>query len=183
MQKVSLADLIVLAGCAAVGKRRKRRTFYSGSFYTGQNRCYRTNRHCFLRRAWAQCWWFPQLSKSKHKISAEEMLVDKPNCSHSPLRKWQFFLAECVCWIRILISPFMACWQNPETLSNDFFVNLLDFGTTWKALSDDKASLWRKRPEKRSSEMDSYPSRSDIRIKCWTSRNRGSVYAFGRRKG
>ncbi len=28
--------------------------------------------------------------------------------------------------------------QRPETLSNDFFVNLLDMGTEWKAVSDDK---------------------------------------------
>ena len=47
--------------------------------------------------------------------------------------------------------------KRPEALTNDFFVNLLDMDTEWKATSEDERHVRRARPRDRRAEMDCHP--------------------------
>ncbi|HNP97947.1 MAG TPA: catalase/peroxidase HPI [Bacteroidia bacterium] len=140
-KKVSLADLIVLAGCAAVEKAAKNGghsiqvPFTPGRTDATQEQTDIVSFAVLEPNADG----FRNYQKSKHKISAEEMLVDKAQLLTLTAPEMTVLLGG----MRVLNTNFDqsvhgVLTKNPETLSNDFFVNLLDFGTTWKALSDDK---------------------------------------------
>lgn len=75
--------------------------------------------------------------KSKYTISTEEMLVDRAQLLTLTAPE----MTVLVGGLRVLNTNFDhsqhgVFTDRPETLSNDFFVNLLDLGTTWKAVSD-----------------------------------------------
>ena len=140
-KKVSLADLIVLAGCAAVEKAAKNGghsiqvPFTPGRTDATQEQTDIVSFAVLEPNADG----FRNYQKSKHKSSAEEMLVDKAQLLTLTAPEMTVLLGG----MRVLNTNFDqsvhgVLTKNPETLSNDFFVNLLDFGTTWKALSDDK---------------------------------------------
>ncbi|MBP6374034.1 MAG: catalase-peroxidase, partial [Flavobacterium sp.] len=80
---------------------------------------------------------FRNYMKKKYSVSAEEMLVDKAQL----LTLTPPEMTVLVGGLRVLNTNFDhsvhgVFTQRPETLTNDFFVNLLDIGTTWKAASD-----------------------------------------------
>ncbi len=80
---------------------------------------------------------FRNYMKKKYSVSAEEMLVDKAQL----LTLTPPEMTVLVGGLRVLNTNFDhsvhgVFTQRPETLTNDFFVNLLDLGTTWKAASD-----------------------------------------------
>lgn len=140
-KKVSLADLIVLAGCAGVEKAAKNGghtvqvPFTPGRTDATQEQTDIVSFAVLEPNADG----FRNYQKSKHKISAEEMLVDKAQLLTLTAPEMTVLLGG----MRVLNTNYDqsahgVLTKNPETLSNDFFVNLLDFGTTWKALSDDK---------------------------------------------
>jgi len=80
---------------------------------------------------------FRNYFKPKHKVTAEEMLVDKAQLMNLTAPE----MTVLVGGMRVLNTNFGQTkhgmfTSRPEKLTNDFFVNLLDLGTTWKATSD-----------------------------------------------
>ena len=81
---------------------------------------------------------FRNYSKTQFTITAEEMLIDKAQLLTLTAPE----MTVLVGGLRALNANFDQSnhgvfTDKPETLSNDFFVNLLDFGTTWKAVGED----------------------------------------------
>jgi catalase-peroxidase len=81
---------------------------------------------------------FRNYRKAKYAVSAEEMLVDKAQLLTLTAPEMTVLIGG----LRVLGanfegSPHGVFTKRPETLTNDFFVNLLDMGTEWKAASKD----------------------------------------------
>ncbi|MCH8495520.1 MAG: catalase/peroxidase HPI [Balneolales bacterium] len=139
---ISLADVIVLAGCAAVEKAAKAAgqdvvvPFTPGRTDASQEQ---TDVDSFaVLEPIAD--GFRNYLKTKYTVSAEEMLVDKAQLMTLTAPE----MTALVGGLRVLNanydrSKFGVFTDRPETLTNDFFVNLLDLGTTWKGMagSDD----------------------------------------------
>ncbi|HYG19017.1 MAG TPA: peroxidase family protein, partial [Ohtaekwangia sp.] len=138
-KKVSLADLIVLGGCAGVEKAAKaagqdvKVPFTPGRADATQEQ---TDVESFdvLEPA---ADGFRNYLNTHHKASAAEMLVDKAQLLTLTAPEMTVLLGG----MRVLNTNFDNAkhgvfTQRPELLTNDFFLNLLDLGTTWKATSD-----------------------------------------------
>ena len=69
--------------------------------------------------------------------------------------------------------------KQPGTLTNDFFVNLLDMGTQWKAARA-RRRLRGPRPQDERGQMDRHPRRPDLRLALAAARARGSLWLRGR---
>jgi catalase-peroxidase len=81
---------------------------------------------------------FRNYQKTKYAVSAEELLVDRAQLLTLTAPE----MTVLVGGMRVLNANFGQSkhgvfTQRPETLTNDFFVNLLDMRTTWKATSED----------------------------------------------
>jgi len=81
---------------------------------------------------------FRNYQKARYAVSAEELLVDKAQL----LTLTAAEMTVLVGGLRVLNANFGKSrhgvfTKRPETLTNDFFVNLLDMSTTWKATTDD----------------------------------------------
>jgi len=135
-KKVSLADLIVLAGNAGVEKAVKNAgqnvtvPFTPGRTDASQEQ---TDVESFAVLE-PQADGFRNYTKTEYTMSEEEMLVDKAQL----LTLTPPEMTVLVGGMRVLNTNFDQSQQGvftkrTETLSNDFFVNLLDLGTTWKA--------------------------------------------------
>jgi catalase-peroxidase len=137
-KKVSLADLIVLAGCAGVEKAAK-----DGGvdvivpFTAGRNDASQeeTDVESFAVLE-PDADGFRNYVKAKYATTAEEMLIDKAQL----LKLTSPELTVLAGGMRVLktnfdLSKHGVFTDRPEVLSNDFFVNLIDFGTTWSAVS------------------------------------------------
>jgi catalase-peroxidase len=137
-KKVSLADLIVLAGCAGVEKAAK-----DGGvdvivpFTAGRNDASQeeTDVESFAVLE-PDADGFRNYVKAKYATTAEEMLIDKAQL----LKLTSPELTVLVGGMRVLktnfdLSKHGVFTDRQEVLSNDFFVNLIDFGTTWSAVS------------------------------------------------
>ena len=140
-KKVSLADLIVLGGCAAVEEAAKKAghtvkvPFAPGRMDASQEQ---TDAVSFAVLEPAADGFRNYQRKALH-IPAEELLVDRAQ-----------LLTLTAPEMTVLVGGMRALNANvgqsrhgvftkrPETLTNDFFVNLLDMGTEWKAVSDAK---------------------------------------------
>lgn len=140
-KKVSLADLIVLGGCAAVEQAAKNAGFnVEVPFTPGRNDATQeqTDVESFaVLEPVAD--GFRNYLKKKYSVSSEEMLVDKAQLLTLTAPEMTVLLGG----LRVLNANFDKSkhgvfTNNPEHLTNDFFVNLLDLGTTWKATSDDQ---------------------------------------------
>ena len=139
---VSIADLIVLAGCAGVEKAAKNAGFdIAVPFTPGRADASQeqTDVESFdvLEPA---ADGFRNYVKSHHKASAEELLIDKAQLLTLTAPEMTVLLGG----MRVLNTNFDKSThgvftQRPETLTNDFFVNLLDLGTTWNATSDSQS--------------------------------------------
>jgi len=138
-KKVSLADLIVLGGCAAVEQAaRKAGCDVEVPFTPGRTDASQaqTDVHSFaVLEPTAD--GFRNYLKSQPAVSAEELLVDKAQLLTLTAPE----MTVLVGGLRVLNanvgqSPHGVFTTRPETLTTDFFVELLDMGTTWKAASD-----------------------------------------------
>jgi catalase-peroxidase len=140
-KQVSLADLIVLGGCAAIEKAAKEAghdvtvPFIPGRADASQEQ---TEVESF-KYLEPQADGFRNYKKSHHTTKAEEMLVDKAQMLTLTVPE----MTVLVGGLRVLNANFNQSQhgvftKRPETLTNDFFVNLLDFGTTWKATSEEE---------------------------------------------
>ncbi|MBX2920708.1 MAG: catalase/peroxidase HPI [Chitinophagaceae bacterium] len=140
-KKVSLADLIVLAGCAGVEKAAKdagfdvKVPFTPGRMDASQEQ---TDVESFaVLEPIAD--GFRNYLKRKYSVSTEELLVDKAQLLTLTAPE----LTVLVGGMRVLNTNYDdskhgVFTDRPETLTNDFFVNLLSMDTAWKAASDDK---------------------------------------------
>ena len=140
-KKVSLADLIVLGGCAGVEQAAKNAghdvtvPFTPGRTDASQTQ---TDVEAFAVLEPAAD-GFRNYQKKKYAVSAEELLVDRAQLLTLTAPE----MTVLVGGMRVLNanfgqSPHGVFTQRPETLTNDFFVNLLDMSTTWKATSEDE---------------------------------------------
>jgi len=138
---VSLADLIVLGGCAGVEKAAQNAghdvsvPFKPGRTDTSQEE---TDVASFAVLEPAAD-GFRNYLKTKYAVSAEELLVDRAQLLTLTAPE----MTVLVGGMRVLNANFGQSQhgvftKRPETLTNDFFVNLLDMGTIWKAISEDK---------------------------------------------
>ena len=140
-KKVSLADLIVLAGSAGVEQAAKNAghsvtvPFSPGRMDALQEQ---TDVVSFsLLEPMAD--GFRNYLTGQYTVSAEELLVDKAQLLTLTAPE----MTVLVGGMRVLNTNFGQTQhgvftQKPEALTNDFFVNLLDMGTEWKAVSDAK---------------------------------------------
>ena len=138
-KRVSLADLIVLGGCAGIEKAAKnggnsvKVPFTPGRADASQAQ---TDVEAFAVLEPAAD-GFRNYKKTKYTVSAEEMLVDKAQLLTLTAPE----MTVLVGGMRVLNTNFDQSrhgvfTKRPEALTNDFFVNLLDLGTTWKAISE-----------------------------------------------
>jgi catalase-peroxidase len=130
-KKVSLADLIVLAGCAAVEKAAGIPVpFTPGRMDASQEQ---TDAQSFEHLE-PHVDGFRNYGKSTSRVRTEQFLVDRANLLTLSAPE----LAALVGGLRVLNinydgSSHGVFTKRPGQLTNDFFVNLLDFGTQWKA--------------------------------------------------
>jgi len=138
-KKVSLADLIVLAGTAAVEQAAKNAGhaievgFTPGRTDASQEQ---TDVESFSVLEPAAD-GFRNYMKSKYTVSAEELLVDRAQLLTLSAPEMTVLIGG----LRVLDanagqSKHGVFTQQPGSLTNDFFVNLLDMGTTWKPTSE-----------------------------------------------
>ena len=138
-KKVSLADLIVLGGCAAVEQAAKDAghevevPFTPGRTDATQEQ---TDVKSFaVLEPIAD--GFRNFLKGKYSVSAEELLVDRAQLLTLTAPE----MTALVGGMRVLNANFGQAQhgvftERPGTLTNDFFVNLLDIGTEWKVTSE-----------------------------------------------
>jgi len=139
-KKVSLADLIVLAGCVGIEQAAKKAghdvtvPFSPGRMDASQEQ---TDVQSFaVLEPIAD--GFRNYQKGQCTVSAEALLVDKAQLLTLTAPE----MTVLVGGMRMLNTNFGQTQhgvftKKPETLTNDFFVNLLDMGTEWKAASVD----------------------------------------------
>lgn len=140
-KKVSLADLIVLAGCTGVEKAAKDAghtltvPFTPGRMDASQEQT-DVESVGFLEPI---ADGFRNYRKSKSPVSTEELLIDKAQLLTLTAPELTVLLGG----MRVLNTNFDGSkhgvfTSRPGVLTNDFFVNLLDMNTAWKAVSADK---------------------------------------------
>jgi len=140
-KKVSLADLIVLGGCAGVEAAAKKAghnvkvPFTPGRMDASQEQTDVASFSVLEPVADG----FRNYQKTRYAVSAEELLVDKAQLLTLTAPEMMVLVGG----MRVLNSNFGQTQhgvftKRTETLTNDFFVNLLDMGTAWKATSKDK---------------------------------------------
>jgi len=139
-KKVSLADLIVLAGCAGIEQAAKNAghkvtvPFTPGRMDASQEQ---TDVESFaVLEPIAD--GFRNYLKSKYSVPAEALLVDKAQLLTLTAPEMTVLIGG----LRVLGANAGGAkhgvfTKRPEALTNDFFVNLLDMGTEWKPLSQD----------------------------------------------
>ena len=138
---VSLADVVVLGGCAAVEQAAKNAgqdvtvPFSPGRTDASQDQ---TDVDSFAVLEPAAD-GFRNYQKAKYAVTAEELLVDRAQ----QLTLTAPEMTVLVGGLRVLNANFGQSQHGvftdrPETLTNDFFVNLLDLGTEWKPTSEDE---------------------------------------------
>ena len=140
-KRVSLADLIVLGGCAGVEQAAKNAGYdVTVPFAPGRTDALQeqTDVESFaVLEPVAD--GFRNYLKAKYAVSAEELLVDRSQLLTLTAPE----MTVLVGGLRVLNANFGRSQhgvftKQPEVLTNDFFVNLLDMNTTWKATSEDE---------------------------------------------
>jgi catalase-peroxidase len=138
-KKISLADLIVLAGCAGVEQAAKNAgvnvtvPFTPGRMDASQEQ---TDVASFaVLEPIAD--GFRNYLKGRYVIPAESLLIDKAQLLTLTAPE----MTALIGGLRVLKTNFGGTQlgvftQRPEALTNDFFVNLLDMGTEWKPVSE-----------------------------------------------
>ncbi len=139
-KKVSLADLIVLGGCAGIEQAAKNAgqdlevPFVPGRMDALQEQ---TDVQSFAVLK-PKADGFRNYLKTKFSVSAEELLVDRAQLLTLTAPEMTVLLGG----MRVLNANYGQSQhgvftKRPEALTNDFFVNLIDMGTVWKATSED----------------------------------------------
>jgi catalase-peroxidase len=140
-KRVSLADLIVLGGCAGVEQAAKNAgydvtvPFAPGRTDASPEQTDVVSFHVLEPAADG----FRNYQKKKYAVTAEELLVDRAQLLTLTAPE----MTVLVGGMRVLNANFGQSQhgvftKQPEMLTNDFFVNLLDMSTAWKATSEDE---------------------------------------------
>ena len=140
-KRVSLADLIVLGGCAAVEQAARNAghevtvPFAPGRTDASQDQTDVESFAVLEPRADG----FRNYLKAKYSVGAEHLLVDKAQLLTLTAPEMTVLIGG----MRVLNansgqSQHGVFTHRPETLTNDFFVNLLDMGTVWSATTEDE---------------------------------------------
>jgi catalase-peroxidase len=135
-KQVSLADLIVLGGCAAVEEAAKRAgqnvtvPFTPGRTDASQKQ---TDVESFTHMEPKADGFRNYLNKNRTKLSPEELLVDRAQLLNLTAPEMTVLIGG----LRVLGANYDGSkhgvlTKKPETLTNDFFVNLLDMNTAWE---------------------------------------------------
>ncbi|HTX17444.1 MAG TPA: catalase/peroxidase HPI [Bacteroidota bacterium] len=140
-KKVSLADLIVLGGCAAIEKAAKNAghkvtvPFTPGRMDASQEQ---TDAASFaVLEPVAD--GFRNYLKTRYSVSAEELLIDKAQLLTLTAPEMTVLLGGMrVLNVNVGKSRHGVFTKRPEALTNDFFVNLIDMGTTWKPTTQEQ---------------------------------------------
>jgi len=140
-KKVSLADLIVLGGCAGIEQSAKNAgQNVSVPFMPGRTdaKQEQTDVNSFSVLE-PKADGFRNYLKAKFSVSAEELLVDRAQLLTLNAPEMTVLIGG----MRVLNANYEnsqhgVFTKRPETLANEFFVNLLDMGTTWKAKAEDE---------------------------------------------
>jgi len=162
-KKVSLADLIVLGGCAGVEQAAKNAghnvtvPFASGRMDASQEQT-DVESFAFLEPA---ADGFRNYLKKKFSVSVEELLLDKAQLLTLTAPE----MTALIGGMRVLKTNVVDAQpgiftRQPEALTNDFFVNLLDMATEWNPLSAD-ADLFEGR-DRKSGELKWTGTRVDL---------------------
>lgn len=140
-KKVSLADLIVLAGCAGIEQAiRNAGHNVAVPFTPGRTDASQEQTDVLSFSVLEPVAdGFRNYLKKKYSVSAEEMLIDRAQLLTLTAPEMTVLIGG----MRVLNafygqSPYGIFTERPETLTNDFFVNLLDMSTAWKPVSEDK---------------------------------------------
>jgi catalase-peroxidase len=143
-KKVSLADLIVLAGGVGIEQAAKKaghevRVPFAPGRTDASAEQTDVDSFSFLEPV---ADGFRNYLKTKFSVTAEELLVDRAQL----LTLTSPEMTVLVGGLRVLHThvgnvPHGVFTQRPETLSNDFFVNLLDMSTEWKALTREEETF------------------------------------------
>ena len=140
-KKISLADMIVLGGCAGIEQAAKNAghditvPFEPGRTDASQKQ---TDVASFaVLEPYAD--GFRNYQKAKYSVKAEELLLDRAQLLTLTAPEMTVLIGG----LRVLganygNSKHGVFTDKPETLTNDFFVNLLDMGTEWKATSSEE---------------------------------------------
>ena len=161
-KKVSLADLIVLGGCAAIEQAAKNAgASLSVPFRPGRTDA--TQEQTEIRSFAVlepKADGFRNYLKGKYAVSAEELLVDRAQLLTLTAPEMTVLIGG----LRVLNanfdqSPHGVFTRKPETLTNDFFVNLLDMSTAWQPTADENVFEGRNR---RTGELQWTGSRVDL---------------------
>jgi catalase-peroxidase len=140
-KKVSLADLIVLGGCAGVEQAAKKAghkvtvPFTPGRTDASQKQTDKPSFAVLEPKADG----FRNYLKANYAVPAEELLIDKAQLLTLTAPEMTVLLGG----LRVLNANYGRSQhgvftKRPETLTNDFFVNLLDMRTVWQASSKDE---------------------------------------------
>ena len=138
-KKVSLADLIVLSGCAGVEQAAQNAgykvtvPFTPGRMDASQEQTDVVSFAVLEPKADG----FRNYTKAKYAVSAEEMLVDRAQLMMLTAPEMTVLIGG----MRVLNTNFAGSQhgvftERPGALTNDFFVNLLDMGMVWKPVSE-----------------------------------------------
>jgi len=139
-KKVSLADVVVLAGCAGVEQAAKNAghtvtvPFTPGRMDASQEQ---TDAASFaVLEPVAD--GFRNYLKARFSVSAEELLVDRAQLLTLTAPEMTVLMGGMrVLNTNVGQTQHGVFTNRPESLTNDFFVNLLDMGTEWRAVSND----------------------------------------------
>ena len=140
-KKVSLADLVVLGGCAGIEQAARNAGYYvTVPFVPG---CTDASQEQTDVESFAVLEpvadGFRNYLKTKYAVSSEELLIDRAQLLSLTAPEMTVLIGG----MRVLNANFEQSQhgvftKNPETLTNDFFVNLLDMSTKWKASMADE---------------------------------------------
>lgn len=139
-KKVSLADLIVLAGCAGVEQAAGNAGYHVTAPFT-PGRTDATQEQTDVEAFGVlepKADGFINFSKAKYACSAEEMMVDRAQLLGLTAPEMTVLVAG----LRMMDAnfgknPHGVFTHRPGSLTNDFFVNLLDMTTAWKPVSEE----------------------------------------------
>ena len=182
-KKVSLADLIVLAGCAGVEQAAKNAGHaVTVPFAPGRTDASpeQTDVESFaVLEPVAD--GFRNYLGGKYPVSAEELLVDRAQLLTLTAPE----MTVLVGGMRVLNTNVGGTkhgvfTKRPEALTNDFFVNLLDMGTEWKAASDAKDVFEGRDRKTGAAQVDRHARRSRLRLELPAPGPGGGLRKLGR---
>ncbi len=181
-KQVSLADLIVLAGAAAVEQAARDAGFDVEVPFTpgrADASAEQTDVESFAALEPAADGFRNYLGKG-NRLPAEYLLIDRANLLTLSAPE----LTVLVGGLRVLganyqQSPLGVFTTNPGSLTSDFFVNLLDMATTWQATSETafpgREHIRGPRRRHRRGQVDRQPGRPGLRVELRAARARGGL--------